>query len=248
MEADTGKNYGDKHSYSGLRADLLERALMGPVEERHSIVKLMIKGDPFYDKFFASNILDHADSFVESLRKSAYHTIKAMEELNKPQFIKIESSTEEIFDILKVHSLFAQYYYKIALVQAERFTTGFVQAIFHSRKKQSLLFSDLVERSYDPCALSWRYVEDFIHHCKYEFKTLMDKILCSGEWILKVNQEYFEFSKFDPLDSVIAEIHQDMIHAEELHNRFMAEPMNKALIKHPEDKFRRFPGRNVDET
>jgi hypothetical protein len=29
---------------------------------------------------------------------------------------------------------------------------------------------------------------------------------------------------------VIAEIHQEMIHAEELHNKFMADPMNKDLF------------------
>jgi hypothetical protein len=47
---------------------------------------------------------------------------------------------------------------------------------------------------------------------------------------------------------VIAEIHQEIIHAEELHNKFMADPMNKDLFTIPNDKFRRFPGRNVDET
>ncbi|MBK8156363.1 MAG: hypothetical protein IPK55_10440 [Streptococcus sp.] len=124
MESDNGNDYGEKHSYSDLRADLLERALMGPVEERHSIVKLMIKGDPYFDKLFAGNILNYADIFVESLRKAAYHTIKAMEEFNKPRICYVEPD-QEIFDTLKVHSLFAQHYYKIALVQAERFRIGF---------------------------------------------------------------------------------------------------------------------------
>jgi hypothetical protein len=90
MESDTGKDYGEKHSYSELRGDLLMRAMIGPVEERQSIVKLMLMGDPFLPKLIVNDLLNSSEEFVQALREAAYHTIRSMEELNRPQFIKLD--------------------------------------------------------------------------------------------------------------------------------------------------------------